>query len=277
MSAHAAAPALRPADSGFGALLRHWRLARGHSQMELGLRAGVSTRHLSFIENGRAAASREMVLLLAQTLDVPLRERNALLAAGGYAAAYAETPLDGVQMQMLRRMLQAMIDHHEPYGAVVVDRCWNVILANRAIGRILGLFLEPEVLAAPLNHARLLLAPGGLRQHLRNWESVAAAMLARMQREVQATPSDAPKQALLEEVLAYPGMAAVLRSPESERAPAPFLPLHLAKDGLELQLFTAITSVGTPQDVTAQELRVETFFPADPATETLLQQGPGGA
>ena len=260
-------------DRNFGLLLRRWRLARGHSQTELALRASVSARHVSFLETARALPSRDMVLQLAEALDVPLRERNTLLVAGGHAAAYSELPIADAELATIRRMLRMMLDRHEPFPAIVVDRCWNVTMHNAGMARMLGCLLAPAYLeATELNHARLVLRPDGLRPWIVNWPDVAAAMLNRLHREMAAAPSDAAKAALLHEMLALPGLPEAMRRPPPAAPISPFLPIHLRNQAIDLQLFTTITSVGTPQDVTVQELRIEAFYPADTASERSLQE-----
>jgi transcriptional regulator with XRE-family HTH domain len=260
-------------DRNFGMLLRRWRLARGHSQGELALRANVSARHVSFLETGRALPSRDMVLQLAEALDVPLRERNALLVAGGHAAVYSELPIADAELATIRQMLQMILDRHEPFPAIVVDRRWNVTMHNAGMARMLGCFLAPAYLeTTALNHARLVLRPDGLRPWIVNWPDVAAAMLNRLHREMAAAPSDAAKASLLHETLALPGIPEALRRPPPAAPISPFLPVRLRNEAIELGLFTTITSVGTPQDVTVQELRIEAFYPADAASERRLRE-----
>jgi len=254
---------------GLGALLRRWRAARRVSQLDLALDAGVSSRHLSFVETGRAAASREMVLRLAEALQVPLRDRNALLLAAGYAPLYRETGLDAPEMVLARRAVEFILAQQEPYPAIVVDRHWNVLLANEATRRFTAMLLErPPV--GDVNALRMAFDPQGLRPFIENWEEVAGHLIERVHREAAATPPDAATAKLLEDLLRYPGVPDRWRTPPLDRVPAPLLTLVYRKGELRLSVFSTITTFGTPQDVTLQELRIECFFPADEATRTAM-------
>jgi transcriptional regulator with XRE-family HTH domain len=250
--------------TGFGPLLRNWRQARQMSQLRLAEAAEVSTRHISFIETGRAAPSREMVLILASALDLPLRERNTLLGAAGYAAVYRESDLGAPEMGQVARALGFLLDRHEPYGASVLDGSWNVLRVNRGGMRILGWLMDqpppPEVAG---NAMRLLFHPRGLRAYVVNWEDLAGAMVERLHREVSLGAS----RALLDEILAYPDMPRRFVRPRLGEPPQVVLSLHLRKGERDLRMFTTLTTLGTPLDVTAQELRIESYFPADDATE----------
>jgi transcriptional regulator with XRE-family HTH domain len=243
-----------------GSMLREWRSARGKSQLALALEAGVSPRHLSFVENGRASPSREMVLTLAEALGVPLRERNALLNAAGYAAVYRETPLAAPPMAEVRAALGYILAASEPNPAIVVNRRYDILLTNDAALRVLGFFARDY--RGKNNVARMLLAPTGLRPHLENWAEVAGHVVHRTRSELaQSRARDAEDEALLEELAAA---APELREPsERTRPPAILVPLKLRRDAVALDLFTTITTLGTPLDVTLQELRIETLFPAD--------------
>jgi transcriptional regulator with XRE-family HTH domain len=252
-----------------GTLLRHWRAARRVSQLDLALDADVSSRHLSFVETGRSQPSREMVLRLAEALQVPLRERNALLLAAGFAPVYRETDLGAPELREARQAVEFILAQQEPYPAVVVDRHWNLLMANQATQRFLGLFL-PSPPAGPPNAMRLMFDPRGLRPFVENWEDVAAHLIERVHRDAAGAPPDGETRALLEELLAYPGVPARWRTPQMDRAPAPFLSIAYRKDGLRLSVFSTITTFGTPQDVTLQELRIECFFPADESTRAAL-------
>lgn len=248
----------------FGLALRQWRKSRGMSQLDLALSAQSSARHLSFLENGRAQPSRSMVLRLAEALDVPLRERNALLTSAGFAEMFRETPLDAGAMREVRRALALMLEKQEPYPALVIDRGWQVIMTNAACARLMSLLdLEPG--GTPLNLLRLMLHPSGLRHWIEDWEAGARMLLLQVRREYAANGGDALLGALLEEVLAYPDVAALENDAPDARA-LPVLPLTMARDGLRLSWFTTVTTFGTPQDITLQELRVEMFYPADEAT-----------
>jgi transcriptional regulator with XRE-family HTH domain len=262
----------------FGEMLRSWRQARHLSQLDLALQAEVSSRHISFIETGRSSPSREMVLLLASALGVPLRDRNTLLQAAGYAPAYRETRLDDPQMAEILRALRLILQQHGPMGgAVALDRRWDVIMANGNYVRFTDLLLgergriEPFVLTAPprLNALRMLFDPGGFRPHIANWEVVARALLARARREA-AWSQDPVLRELLENVLAFPGVPTDWREPELEATMAMVIPLELRVPQGTLRLFSTITTLGTPQDITLQELRIESFHAADSESERLV-------
>ena len=256
----------------FGDLLRGWRQARRLSQLELATVAEVSQRHLSFLETGRSAPSREMVVHLATALQAPLRDRNAWLIAAGFAPVYSEQGLDEPAMEQIRHMLELILAAHEPFPAYVIDRAWNLVLTNQAAGALTTRLVAPG--AAALfggNVMRLSLHPEGLRRHLVNWEQAASALLDRLQRETAERPTDGSLEALLDEVRTYPGVADL-----SDRRPLPsgtelLLPLHLRIEGKDLKLFTTIATIGAPYDVTLEELRLETLFPMDADSETMLR------
>jgi transcriptional regulator with XRE-family HTH domain len=264
------------AASLFGQMLKTWRGARKVSQLELALHAGTSQRHLSFLESGRARPSREMVLALAESLDVPLRERNALLTAAGFAALYRERSLDGGDMTPVRKALELTLTHHEPYPALVVDRAWNLLMQNEAATTLLGVLGDADALWVttcgdrPRNMMRAIFHPEGLRRFIVNWDHVGATLLNRLRRE--ATAADSGLDWLIAELVAFPGIPAHWRQADWQRPLSPLLPLVVGHAGLELSLFTMIALFGTPQDITVDELRVETFFPADDATTKFLRQ-----
>jgi transcriptional regulator with XRE-family HTH domain len=265
-------------SSAFGQMLRTWRGSRKLSQLELALQAGISQRHLSFLESGRSRPSREMVLGLTETLDVPLRERNALLAAAGFAALYRERSLQGAEMEPVRRALELTLKHHEPYPAVVVDRDWNLVMQNNASLRFFGLLGDPTVIwprtcpdGRP-NVMRLTFHPEGLRPYIANWEQLGPCMLNRLRREAATLSGPHGLSTLLEELLSYPGIPDQWKIPDWEHPLTPILPMELQKDGLRVSLFTMIAMFGTPQDITVDELRLETFFPGDKQSEALLLQ-----
>ncbi len=262
------------ARSALGTLLRGWRTARRLTQEDLADAAEVSVRHLSFLETGRSRASREMVLVLASALELPLRERNTLLGAAGFAPAYLETPLDDAPMAHVRRALDHLLAQQEPFPALVVDRLWNVKRMNAGADRLFGRFYlprhPPEV--ALLNLAHALFHPEGLRHVIVDWPSVAAEFAERLHREAAADLGDHGPRALRDAVLAYPGLPDHLGRPRVAEAPAVALPLHLrAPDGVEGRFFTTLTTLGTPLDVTAEELRVESYFPLDDETDALMR------
>lgn len=255
-----------------GRLLKHWRGVRRCSQLDLALQANVSARHVSFIETGRAKPSREMVLQLADVLDVPLREQNAMLTAAGYAAQYRETGLDEPAMDEIRGALEQILEALEPAGAIVVDRHWDVVMTNSAMARILALVFGGQPAGdGPVNAYRLAMHPQGLRPFVVNWEETARHLIHRLHREALSEGPDGHVQALLDEVLGYPGVPREWHTPDLERPAGPVLALHLRREDVDLRLFTTITTFGTAQDVTLQELRIETFHPADQPTAALLR------
>lgn len=258
----------------FGAQLRSWRHARRVSQEQLAARAGVSARHLSFVENGRSQPSRDVVLALAGALDVPLRERNSLLTAAGFAAAYRASALDGDDLVHLRRAIDHVLAQQEPHGAIVVDGQWNILRLNRGAERLFSRF-PPASAAGAAASRNLILAtvhPDALRPYLTNWVDVAGHLVARLHREVAARPGDEALRRLLAAVLALPDMPGEWRTPTPGRNAAPFIAVHLRDPGgLELRLFTMLTSIGTPLDVTAEELHIESYFPADDATDAAIR------
>lgn len=270
-----------PGGPAFGALMRRWRHHRRVSQLELSLRAEISQRHLSFLESGRARASRRAVLQLAEALEVPVRERNALLRAAGYSALYGHRALSEQEMAPVRQALELMLTHHEPYPAMVVDHDWNLLLGNAALARLLALLGDPDALwrrscgEGPRNVMRLTLHPAGLRPYIANWEEAAPMLVLRLQREAAATGSAATAR-LLEEIGADPSIPRRWREPDLEQALPPLLPLVLEADGTRLRLFSTVTTFGTPQDVTTDELRVESLFPADAESAARLQGLAGG-
>jgi transcriptional regulator with XRE-family HTH domain len=259
--------------SPFGQLLAQLRASRGTSQLRLATEAGVSPRHLSFLETGRSQPSREMVLRLCEALDLPLRDRNALLAAAGFASLYRQTRLDAPELEPLRRVLFFLLERIDPFPALLVDRCFRVLHANRGAQRALGRFASaaPVWRENPLNALRLTLHPDGLRPYLVNFAEVAGVLVARLQRSAAIAASDADLVRLRDELLALPGLPARGVLPDLDAPAHPVLSLHLKRDGLELRLFSTLTSVGTPQDVTLQELHIESFMPADAASEAALR------
>lgn len=260
-------------DTTFGQLLRYWRGTRRMSQLALATEAEVSSRHVSFIENGRSRPSRALILQLAQALDVPLRATNQLLQAAGYAGVYDKTPLDAAALAPARQALAFTLEHHEPYPVTVVDRYWNVLLANAAATRLMTRFVaDPAALAPPINAMRLLFSPQGARPFVVGWEGLARAMVQRVHRDVLGA-ADEGMQALLASLLAEPGVPEDWRRPDLSVAPPALAPMRFARDGLELAFFSMIATLGTPGDVTLQELRIELFYPLDAATDAALRNG----
>jgi transcriptional regulator with XRE-family HTH domain len=268
--ATAAGPYLPP-HAPLGAQLREWRRRRHQSQLALALQAGVSQRHLSFVESGRAQPSRDMVLRLAEQLDVPLRERNRMLVAAGFAPVYPERPLDDPALGPARRAVERVLEAHEPYPALAIDRHWTLVAANRALGPLLA-GVAPTLLEPPINVLRLSLHPDGLAPRIANLAQWRTYLLQRLQRECDIT-GDATMGALLAELNDY-------RVPSDRRRPAQpmthadsrvFVPLHLETDAGMLSFIGTTTVFGTPVDVTVAELALECFFPADAATADYLQ------
>ena len=261
----------RQAGGPVGELLREWRAVRGLSQLDLALQSGFSARHVSFIETGRAAPSRQALLVLAEALDVPLRERNRLLEAGGYAHVYRQTPLAADEMRHMRSVLQFILDRHEPYGAVVLDRYSNLLMGNAAATRMLAGLVDASLLAGTPNLLRMTFHPLGLRASIVNWDEVSRHLLGRAERELAEARDDIDAGELLAELRSY-----AAPSPEPRPAPAGpgdlLLPVHIKRGPFEVRLFSTIMTLGTPRDVTLQELRIETFFPADEASAALLRQ-----
>ena len=259
-----------------GPLLRHWRAARRMSQLDLALEANVSTRHVSFVETGRAQPSRDLVLSLAQVLDVPARERNALLLAAGYAPFYRESDLAAPALATIRRALALILRQQDPFPTVALDRGWQIVMANAAwlhLAALLGVGGgEPgTILPEPrANILRLLFDPAGLRPHVANWAEVAPLMLRRARHDAAGQPDS---HALLDELLAGPGIPADWRTPARDLAPGGGLlvPVTLTLGDRTANLLSTITTLGTAQDLTLQELHIEAFYPADSETEVLLR------
>jgi transcriptional regulator with XRE-family HTH domain len=262
-------PPLLP-DVEVGALLRHWRTARRLSQLALALDADVSSRHLSYVETGRSQPSREMVLRLADALEIPLRERNALLVAAGYAPRYFETGLAAPEMAQMRSAIDLILRHQEPYPAFVLDRHWDIRMSNQAAPRCTRFLLGAEPTES--NIIRLLLHPNGLRPRLVNWEETAEDLIRHLHNQIAASPSDERAKGLLAEVLAYPAVPARWRTREIGAPATPLLTTIFRKGDVELRFFSTITTFGTPHDVTLDELRIECSFPADEATATACRE-----
>jgi transcriptional regulator with XRE-family HTH domain len=253
----------------FGAQLRDWRRRRRLSQLDLALEAGVSTRHLSFIETGRSRPSAEMVLHLADQLDVPLRERNQLLLSAGYAPAYAQRGLDAPEMGPVREAMEQVLRGHEPYPAVVVDRHWGMVAANAAVA-LLTEGVAADLLEPPANVLRIALHPEGMAPRIVNLAEWRAHLLERLGREAVVT-GDPALATLHAEVAAYPHPepAAVSRNPGAADIA---VPLRIRAGDEELSLISTVTTFGTATDVTVAELSIESFFPADAATAEALRR-----
>ncbi|MEU9065756.1 helix-turn-helix transcriptional regulator [Streptomyces sp. NPDC048109] len=255
-------------DRGVGPLLRAWRERRRVSQLELALRADSSARHISFVETGRSRPSEEMVLRLAEHLDVPVRERNALLLAAGYAPRYPETPLDDPALGALREGMERLIRGYEPYPALVVDGTYRVLAANRGITMLMEGVAE-HLLAPPLNAIRLTLHPEGLAPRIRNLREWRGHLLEQMGRQIALHRSQ-PLRELYDEVAAYPVPQTAPGSEPEEPVPYFALPMQIEHRGHVLSFISSISTFNTPMDVTVAELAIETLLPADPATVKYL-------
>jgi len=253
--------------SSFGHILSEWRAFRRMSQLDVALAASVSQRHLSFVESGRAQPSREMIFKLAAGLDLPLRARNDLFLAAGYAPAYAERRLDLAEMSSARDALELILLRHEPYPAIVMDARWNIVMQNAGATRIVASCVAADALprlssGGALNFMRLMFAADGLRPSIENWPNTRAALLGRLRREVAANPLS-PSRDLLREL--DDGSGATHRVVD-ERPIDPMLALELRVGEARIRLFSTFATFGTPQDVTLQELRIDMSFPADEPT-----------
>lgn len=251
-----------------GDVLREWRRRRHLSQLEMSCTSAVSTRHLSFIENGRTRPSREMLLHLADRLEMPLRERNRLLLAAGYAPLFGERSLDAPEMAPVREAVERFLTAHEPYPAAVHDQRWNLVSANRGM-ELLVAGIDPALLAPPANVLRATLHPDGLARHIANFSEWSSHLLRRLEREISIT-GDPQLAALYDEFLSYPGVY-------REDAPLPSDPsrdivvsLRIRHEGGELGFFSTVTSFGTPLDATVADLTIEAFYPADRETASRL-------
>ncbi len=259
------------APIGIGDLLRDWRQRRRLSQLDLSNEAAVSARHLSFVETGRSNPSRELVLHLAEHLDVPLRERNSLLMAAGFAPVYRERSLADHEMDPVRGALDMILAGHEPYPSVIVDRQWNLVTANTAALTLFTSGVAPALLEPPVNVVRLGVHPDGLGGRVKNLAEFSEHLLVRLQRQLAVSP-DRELAELYDEVLTYPGVtqgSPVLPDPTTLL----FVPMVFdGPDGQELSLFSTLATFGTALDITLAELSIESFFPADPATEAFFRQ-----
>lgn len=261
----------------FGSLLKDWRAHRRVSQLTLSSLSGISQRHISFLETGRSRPSRTMVLTLSDSLDIPLRERNALLQCAGFAPAYPESPLEGQRTAVFQAALEATLTHHEPYPALVLDGRWNLVMANagalRFFGQFVDLYAALEEIGTPAEFqvVRLCLAEAGLKPYIVNWEELTASFLTRARRALLVNPRDPHLPTLIREISEHPEAPSNWRRPDWTTLPEPALTMTMAKDGVTYRLFTMLAHFGAAQSVTLEELSVETFFPADEATRAHLE------
>ena len=261
------------APSPFPSRLSWWRKKRGLSQLQLAMNAACSQRHISFLELGRTRPSREMVVRLSDALDLPLRQSNELLLAAGFAPAWAETRLDAARLAPIREALDYILAQQEPYPAFVVDRRWNMLQANKAAVAMVTFLVGPIAPNAEINLADALVGPV-LRPHLTNWSEVVRYFVRSVEADAvaDATPETA---ALLDRLLGYKDVRATISQLPSSSDDAPILPMHFEKDGTRLRLFTTVATLGTPQDITLQELRIESFFPIDQETREAFRKWSG--
>ena len=259
----------------FSSLLKQWRQHRHISQLSLAMIAGVSQRHVSFLETGRANPSKPMVLALANSLDVPLREQNSLLRSAGFSAVYAEGSLDAKSHQIFKTALDATLKQQEPFPAIVLDGQWNLLMANEAAMKFFTLFVDPFKALVDIGNpqefqiVRLCLHEKGFLPYIQNWQELIASFLQRARRALIANPKNTALPYLIEEILSHP------LAPQDWRAlwsgqPAPAVQMVMAKDGVEYRLFTMLAHFGAPGDVTLEEVSVEMFYPADEATRARL-------
>ncbi len=272
----AAHSVVTPAIVDFGSVLRDWRNHRRISQLSLSTQTGISQRHISFLETGRSQPSRATVLALSDSLDIPLRERNVLLHSAGYSAAYSEQPLDGESSRIFLDALQATLDHHEPFPAIVIDGRWNMCMINNAAMRFFSLFVDMfealEAMGSPSDFqvVRLCLADKGLRPFIVNWEELTFTFLQRARRALLVNPRDPRLPQLIDEIVQHPQAPAHWQSPDWSSAPAPAISMTMEHRGERYSLFTMLAHFGAAQWVTLEELSVETFYPADEATRAKL-------
>lgn len=249
-----------------GAQIRGWRQRRRMSQLDLACEAGISTRHLSFVETGRAQPSRDMVMLLAERLNIPLRNRNVLMVAAGYAPVYEERKLDAPEMRGARQAVEQVLAAHEPWPALAIDRHWNLVSANGAAPPLFA-GASPALLTGEINVLRLSLHPDGLARHILNYHEWRDHLLHRLRQQIDQT-ADGQLMALYDELQAYPAPTPSTRRSKPSDIVAP---LRMAVDGAVLSFISTTTVFGTPLDITLSELALETFFPVDEDTANVLQ------
>lgn len=256
---------------GFPSRLRWWRGRRALSQLELAMRAGCSQRHISFLELGRTKPSREMVLRLSTALDVPLRQSNELLLSAGYAPVWAETDLGAQALAPIREALDYMLAQQEPFPALVVDRRWNLLQANKGAVAMVEFLVGPVKPGTAINLADALVGPDVLRPHLSNWSEIVRYFVRSVEADA-AADGTSETAALWERLLSYKDVRATMSQAPIYSANAPVLPMHFEKGRTRLSLFTTIATLGTPQDITLQELRIESFFPMDSETRDAFRK-----
>jgi transcriptional regulator with XRE-family HTH domain len=252
----------------FPALLRHWRTRRGLSQLDLAIAADVSSRHVSFLETGRSQPSREMALRLCATLDLPLRDQNDVLRAAGFDAQFPESDASGALPPAIERAVERIFAHHGPFPITLLDRRYDAVRVNEAGSRLLArLIADPGALGPRVNPIALLFDPRLARPFVVDWEAVARPIVARLHREVLLRPNEPDRAALLRSLFEYPGVPTSWSHPDFAVPSEPVLSLRLRRDDLDLAFLTTITCFNAPQNVTVEELRIESYFPLDEATE----------
>jgi len=274
----------RPTGNRLGNLLRQWRTVRGRNQLDISSETGISQRHISFIESGRSTPSRHTLLEIARVLDVPLRERNALLLSAGFAPVYSEAAWNSAQMQSVTKALERILRQHDPFPALVMDRYWNVLMTNDSAPRFFNCFIDMSQRKGPRNMLHLMFDPDGLRPFVDRWDEVATSLIQRVRTEVTGRVIDEETRELLEALLTYsegigldPGDHRARQDrrgsrDEDHRATGttsilPIIPISFRKSQTLLNYFSLVTTVGAPRTVAAQELRIESMFPADEETE----------
>ncbi|MBC9250546.1 hypothetical protein A9179_09700 [Pseudomonas alcaligenes] len=264
--------------SHFGSQLKSWRQRRGLSQLAFAAVAGTSQRHISFLESGRSQPSRPMVLQLAASLDLPLHERNLLLGAAGFAAVFRESPLDHPASRFVRQAIELLLAKQEPYPAALIDCRWNQLQTNQASARLFAFLLGGPPPAATLgadgtpNLIKLLLHPHGIRANVVNWLELAAFLVQRLRSEALRVGGDPQTEQLLTEIATYPGVPEHWPSLGAGQLDSPVLMTHFRKDGIDLHFFTTLTTLGAPLDAGLEQLRLESYFPADETTEAFMRQ-----
>lgn len=255
----------------FPPLLKYWRGKKGLSQLDLGLAADVSARHISFLETGRARPSKEMLLTLAATLDIPLREQNTMLSAVGFEAVYQEPGLG--QNKAIDRVIERMLKKHEPYPMVVMNSAYDLINTNQSAQRLLQAFIaKPSAIKLPLNLYDVLFNPDLVRPFVKNWASFAKKMLARIHREAILNAHNSHLTDLVEKLLSYPGVPPEWRVPDFTESSEPYLVLELKNEQYEVNFLSIMTTFSAPQNITAQEILIETLFPSDDQTEKVCHE-----
>jgi transcriptional regulator with XRE-family HTH domain len=264
------AMALDTSTAGVGVLLREWRGARRFSQFDLASEAEISARHLSCVESGKAQPSRDVVGRLASALGMPLRERNALFIAAGFAPEHRETSLDAPEMAAISQAIDITLNHHDPYPAFVVNRHWDVVKMNNGVARVFALLREGGPKHG--NIVRQIFDPQDMRPYIANWEEVAGGVISHLHAEVRVAPADHKARALLKEALAFPDVPEHWRTREPRIQPAPLLTTHFRRGDLDLVFFSTLVTFSAARDVTLDELRIECMFPADEATAQICQR-----